>query len=1195
MKNFNQYKSSNEFDRSYESNKIYPYRFKTREEMIYYYGEDWMDAFGQTGWNHDMIHLLGVDYPYILSELDSDSTEPLDNEVDGWSICPKMLIENKPKVPNYKPKKFNRTYEGVGIIYYNKILKQTTTWPYRFKTEEEFKNEFGVSWRSYVHWNSSGRMDHLFGTNWEYLDKNRHTIEDININYSWFINEKMLTENENKPNYKPRKFDRSYEGIEPSKYYNEITKEYTIWPYRIKTKEEFDKEYTWFGNNYDGYWDIPDYTFIKEMDYLLGQTLEYDFPDDISNIEIKNKDDDQTWFITRYMITKNKDVKVPSYKPKKFDRLTESNTYKYPYRFKTEEEMIETVGENWRYSISMGWNETMDYFLGKELPFNVEELRPGNVVATYNYMSYTISWDMLTKNKLNKPNKPNYKPKKFNRSYEGIESSKYYNEITNEYTKWLYRFKTAEELTKEYIYINGAWHTPNYFFIEDMDYLLGQTLEYDFPDDVEEIEIEDDPIDGPWCISKGMITTNKLATPNYKPKKFNRLTESDTYKYPYRFKTEEEMIETVGENWKYRIYAGWSYQLNRFLGEEFPFNVYQLDKDSKYAGTYKSFIISWDMLIENKPKVPNYKPKKFNKLIESVNTYQYPYRFKTEEEMIEEYGEDWRDDPPADPNWTGTEDDGMDNLFGTEYPYKEDELDKGSYRPRRDRFMDKNGNSWAIGWWMLTKNKPKAPNYKPKKFNRSYEGIESNKYYNEVSEQFTKWLYRFKTEEEMIKDYGVDWYNNNESQFEYAGWSDSMDYLLGTTLEHEFDGNKIHIENTNIQAHFASWSIVSGMLTKNKLAQPNYKPKKFNRSYENKLNEEAEKKYEVYCKNRESSVEFEAFLFKNGFTWDGTGHKYVEMGWDISDVTFYNLENKKIDGRKGRGILSTATTLHWPIDKIEIFRLLNLVPNYKSKKFNRTLESRNSVKDADEIMVVINSSDELKLLEESITPLGYLIKDVYYTFCDNGYTMIIFFNLVTNEVTQTSNFDDNNRKNFKNVDWLDGVLENYFTVKDLPLIIRMLKTKKIIIEPSYKPRKFDKTYEGVRDLMKPKSEEDIRKSFEGSPNSKLFWGVRHNLLWLVKDALKEGADIHDRSDIALKLAIDNKNIEIVELLLQNNADIHIDGDYPIRYATEHGDINMIELLLKYNADPHANDDYAYQIAEEDGRKDILKMFKNYGH
>ncbi len=140
-----------------------------------------------------------------------------------------------------------------------------------------------------------------------------------------------------------------------------------------------------------------------------------------------------------------------------------------------------------------------------------------------------------------------------------------------------------------------------------------------------------------------------------------------------------------------------------------------------------------------------------------------------------------------------------------------------------------------------------------------------------------------------------------------------------------------------------------------------------------------------------------------------------------------------------------------------------------------------------------------------------------------------------------------------------------------------------------------KQFESIRDKMKPKSEEDIRKSFEGSPNSKLFWGVRHNLLWLVKDALKEGADIHDRSDIALKLAIDNKNIEIVELLLQNNADIHIDGDYPIRYATEYGDINMIELLLKYNADPHANDDYAYQIAEEDGRKDILKMFKNYGH
>jgi len=39
---------------------------------------------------------------------------------------------------------------------------------------------------------------------------------------------------------------------------------------------------------------------------------------------------------------------------------------------------------------------------------------------------------------------------------------------------------------------------------------------------------------------------------------------------------------------------------------------------------------------------PTYQPKSKNKrLLENVN--KYPYRFKTKDEFIEEYGEDWRD------------------------------------------------------------------------------------------------------------------------------------------------------------------------------------------------------------------------------------------------------------------------------------------------------------------------------------------------------------------------------------------------------------------------------------------------------------------------------------------------------------------------------------------------------------------------
>jgi len=141
---------------------------------------------------------------------------------------------------------------------------------------------------------------------------------------------------------------------------------------------------------------------------------------------------------------------------------------------------------------------------------------------------------------------------------------------------------------------------------------------------------------------------------------------------------------------------------------------------------------------------------------------------------------------------------------------------------------------------------------------------------------------------------------------------------------------------------------------------------------------------------------------------------------------------------------------------------------------------------------------------------------------------------------------------------------------------------------------FSQFNESIRDKMIPKSDEDIRKSMGTlNPTQKLFWGSKHSLLWLIEEALEEGADIHDRNDLPLKLVITNKNIEMIEFLLKKGANIHVDDDYPIRIGVDYGDIEMIELLLKYGANPYANDSYAYQIAKENGRNDIIKLFNKY--
>jgi hypothetical protein len=91
----------------------------------------------------------------------------------------------------------------------------------------------------------------------------------------------------------------------------------------------------------------------------------------------------------------------------------------------------------------------------------------------------------------------------------------------------------------------------------------------------------------------------------------------------------------------------------------------------------------------------------------------YPYRFKTEQEFIESYGEKWGMVIKINgPNWCSD----MDYLFGKLFPFTKDKLNfKDSKYPIHDRWQDR--DNWLISWKMLTKN-IQIPNYKPKKIIR---------------------------------------------------------------------------------------------------------------------------------------------------------------------------------------------------------------------------------------------------------------------------------------------------------------------------------------------------------------------------------------------------------------------------------------------------------------------------------------------
>ena len=61
---------------------------------------------------------------------------------------------------------------------------------YRFKTEQEFFEEYGGNWKDIVSWNDIDQMDHLFGMVINVpIDFNQHIICRID---SWYIFSKMV-------------------------------------------------------------------------------------------------------------------------------------------------------------------------------------------------------------------------------------------------------------------------------------------------------------------------------------------------------------------------------------------------------------------------------------------------------------------------------------------------------------------------------------------------------------------------------------------------------------------------------------------------------------------------------------------------------------------------------------------------------------------------------------------------------------------------------------------------------------------------------------------------------------------------------------------------------------------------------------------------------------------------------------------
>lgn len=111
-----------------------------------------------------------------------------------------------------------------------------------------------------------------------------------------------------------------------------------------------------------------------------------------------------------------------------------------------------------------------------------------------------------------------------------------------------------------------------------------------------------------------------------------------------------------------------------------------------------------------------------------------------------------------------------------------------------------------------------------------------------------------------------------------------------------------------------------------------------------------------------------------------------------------------------------------------------------------------------------------------------------------------------------------------------------------------------------------------------------------------------DLLWMcagagktefVKYLLEKGWDVHEFSDYALELAVDDGFLDIVKLLLDAGANANHNNGYILRLACMLGHADIVKLLLDAGADVHTSNNLALQAASDNGHPEIVKILKDH--
>lgn len=148
--------------------------------------------------------------------------------------------------------------------------------------------------------------------------------------------------------------------------------------------------------------------------------------------------------------------------------------------------------------------------------------------------------------------------------------------------------------------------------------------------------------------------------------------------------------------------------------------------------------------------------------------------------------------------------------------------------------------------------------------------------------------------------------------------------------------------------------------------------------------------------------------------------------------------------------------------------------------------------------------------------------------------------------------------------------------------------------------KYIKPYnESVKDYLKPKNEEEIRKSIEGlSPKEQMNKACKFGLYWLVKELIDKGynvkANIFKTSDMMTNV-IKNNNLDILKLLVENGFPTD-DLYYYVSIAIQKNNTEMVKYFIEkdvqlWNEEEDTNN---IEFAIENCNPEMVKLILDNG-